>query len=518
MRLRHFAYPRRRFSIAACSALLALALPTPPALALKVQQAGDSETVRRELRRAGLEEPTAAVATSEVAAGLGEEQGRIPRGQAPVRLDAAIRALPGGPVTRKELAYLAGVPIDRLHEYQYKVRIRRENCRRRATGIPRIALMRSDMLTAHEHLATIRAFLRQYPGGLLRRKTLARAAALSEARLKRYRPLARVRAENRRRRAEGTPRPAINYGLGAAQWARTERRLLATLQTISDGSVSGSRLAQRAQVARRTVRRHDWRHLVPWVNERLVARGMPPLHVRTRAEVSQEFGQRNHALYQEVEDAIRNALTLHPGGRLRLKALAQSIGFSVETVWDHPWRTMVDQENVRRQAQEPRRHLMIAPNPRGIHAGGLEEPTAVVILPEVAGMATAVPADHTRYVFLWEGQPLPPGLTENMVRRLGPKAEDWLAQQTALRNAFSARARTWFGHGVRHLIVVRPAAQRMGDGLKAALGIAVREIIVAPDTIEEAIVQLAQTTGFPPPAGEALSDAAHQVRDYQHML
>lgn len=335
------------------------------------------------LRAAGMEEePTAVITLPEAATDLEKWPRRIPRGQAPVRIDAAIVALPGGPVTRKELAYLAGVPIERLHEYQYTVRIRRENRRRRTAGIPRIALLRSDTLTVREHLAAIRAFLRQHPGGLLRRKDLAKAAALSEPQLKHYRPMARVRAENRRRRAEGISRPAIAYGLGAAQWARTEHKLRAALSALPSGPVSGQLLVRTTGISRTTVRRHDWRRLVQQENARREARGMPPLHVRTRAEVSREFGQRNHALYQEVEDAIRNALTVHLGGRLRLTAFSQAIGFSVETVWDHPWRTMVDQENARRRDQEPWRPLMIAPRPRGVYAAGLEEEPTAVVTPE----------------------------------------------------------------------------------------------------------------------------------------
>lgn len=371
-----------------------------------------STEIATRLRADGLEEspisePTPAVVTPEAAPGLEGDRGRIPRGQAPVRLDAAVRALPGGPVTRKELAYLAGVPVDRLHEYQYKARIRRENRRRQAAGIPRIALMRSDTLTAREHLATIRAFLRQHPGGLLRRKTLANAVALSEAQLKHYRPAVLVRTENRRRRAEVAARPAIVYGVGAARWARTERALRAALQALPGGPVSGQLLVRTTGISRTTVRRHDWHRLVQQENARREARGMLLLHVRTRAEVSQEFGQRNHALYQEVEDAIRNALTLHPGGRLRLKALTEDIEISRRTLGAHRWRVTVSKENARRRAAEPWRPLIVPPRPRGsteglmrgtvqFAAAGLEEPTGIIVLPEVAelnGVGFEPPAD-----------------------------------------------------------------------------------------------------------------------------
>ncbi len=177
---------------------------------------------------------------------------------------------------------------------------------------------------------------------------------------------------------------------------------------------------------------------------------------------------------------------------------------------------------------EPWRPLIVPPRPRGSTEGlmrgtvqpaaaGLEELTAIVVLPEVAGMAAVVPADRERHIFVWGGQPLPPGVTEGMVRRLGPKPDEWLEQQTALRNALFVQARKWYGSGIRHLLVVRPEGRSVASALKATLGLEVKEVTVSEGTIEEAIVQLAQAAGFPPPADEDLSEAAHQVRDYGRM-
>lgn len=146
-------------------------------------------------------------------------------------------------------------------------------------------------------------------------------------------------------------------------------------------------------------------------------------------------------------------------------------------------------------------------------ASGLEEVkhepilerVGVFIVPALAGMASAVPADQLCRVFLWEGQPIPVNVHPSFVVHLGSRPTDYLQESRTFASAMRKQAAIlWKRQGMTKIMLMRSAASRSLIGRQLPWSqLSVVEIPVDGRNLDEAMALLARESGWPREHAEA---------------
>ncbi|MBI3291638.1 MAG: hypothetical protein HYZ73_02355, partial [Elusimicrobia bacterium] len=277
----------------------------------------------------------------------------------------ALRSHPGGRLTSKELVKLSGVGKTALFiTYNYKALVVEENARRANEIPPRPPIVPLGRNMGRIAIVTA---LRAHPGGWLRRAELARLAEVKVDMLERHKWRSLVSEENAQRAKERPPRPAIVID--------TQTAIIAALAAHPGGPLTVRDLADFAGINLHNntlPNNSNYRSLVAEENIRRTAE-VPP---RTPIEIVRQRPSRHSSSFVQTHASIVSALEAFPGGPLTFNQLERSAGVSRQTLRNHDYKRLVDEENARRVTQTPLRLPITLVPPTGTSAtltSGLKE-------------------------------------------------------------------------------------------------------------------------------------------------
>lgn len=270
----------------------------------------------------------------------------------------ALRAHPGGRLTHEQWAQGAGISKDSIGNYDYRSLVMQENALRVIEKRPLLEPA-ADVVEAGPAIADA---LRRHPGGPLTVRQLADQAQVSQSALfsHNYRDL--IAQENKRQAAEVPERLPIIVPAPPRQEDEIVAAIAAALQGHPGGQLSAGELAALADVHLASLESHNYQELIAQENLRRLAEDPP------RPAIELFVPSEHPAL-----DRILDVLLQHPGGPLTAPELVQQADVSRATLtWNH-YRELVDQENTRRQREEPPRpaiRIVVSTPPQN---AGLEE-------------------------------------------------------------------------------------------------------------------------------------------------
>ncbi len=273
---------------------------------------------------------------------------RKPRPPAPSvsKVVEALKAHPGGFLTREELVSLAGVASSNLGTW-YRGSIEEENARRLREKDERPPIR---LITEYEKTAIpkIQKALQEHPGGRLTFQELEGLTEMST--VENYDPHGLIEEENARRASEKPARQPIKM---TKRVKGIRALLISSLRNHPGGPLTAVELARLAGVGVHNLYLFGWRDLIAQENGLRESENprRPPM-------VASEAGTPRSL------PVVVSALRRHPGGPFVLNDFSVFSEVSTNTLIALDYRHLIFKENARRVAQEPGRPRIEIPPER----------------------------------------------------------------------------------------------------------------------------------------------------------